>query len=34
LIGDIEGAVDSALKNGRIAEALMLAHFKGAEFFR
>jgi len=34
LVGNIEGAVDSALKNGRTAEALLLAYFKGQDFFR
>ena len=34
LIGNIEGAVDSALKCGRVAEALLLAYAKGDEFFK
>lgn len=34
LIGNIEGAVDSALKCGRVAEALLLAYAKGGEFFK
>ena len=34
LIGNIEGAVDSALKCGRVAEALLLAFAKGGEFFK
>jgi len=34
LIGNIEGAVDSALKCGRVAEALLLAYSKGGDFFK
>lgn len=34
LIGNIEGAVDSALKCGRVAEALLLAYAKGGDFFK
>ncbi len=34
LIGNIEGAVDSALKCGRVAEALLLAYTKGGDFFK
>ena len=33
LVGNIEGAVDCALKCGRVAEALTLAYTKGHEFF-
>lgn len=34
LIGNIEGAVDTALRVGRVAEAFLLAYAKGADFFR
>jgi len=34
LIGNIEGAVDSALRCGRVAEAFLLAYSKGIDFFR
>ena len=34
LIGNIEGAVDSALRCGRVAEAFLLAYSKGTDFFR
>jgi len=33
LIGNIEGAVDAALKCGRVAEAFLLAYSKGPDFF-
>ena len=34
LMGNIEGAVDSALKCGRVAEALLLAYAEGGEIFK
>lgn len=33
LIGNIEGAVDAALRCGRVAEAFLLAYSKGPDFF-